>query len=706
MPRCVLRLTGLGCLLALGSLAVARSLAAQELPVFGTRVTVVTLPVFVTDKSGRAVAGLTAGDFEIEDQGTKVPLVAFQAVDASSPEPAAEAGMMVQAAARRQFLLLFDLTFSTPVGIMRARQAAIDFVRGSLAPSDLAAAATFSQAGIQVLVSFTTDRAQLARAISTLGVVDTQRLRDPLSLAYDLGLDRSGPGIGPPSDNRLDEYLRQMAQQQSRSEQTLYRQRVDGFLAGLGQLARALDAVEGRKQVVLLSAGFDSTVLGGAQGQEAADAAQAAADGRLWEVQSDRYFGDSVTRDSLDRLFQSLAATDTVIHTVDVGGLAAGGAVDQAVPGRLAPGRDTLAQFAANTGGRFIKDANDIRAGLVELLDASRHYYVLAFEPLEAGRKPGRLRKIEVRVRGSGLEVSHRKGYVIPDAKRDVVPEAGRLQAAETIAKGLSGGPIALRAVAVPYRDAKGDLSLPVVLEIDGRTLLGEGASNELSLEVFGYAFDGEGRIHDAVGLARTLDLGAVRSVLQAKGLQVLTSFAVTAGPVDLRFAVREKTTARGGSLRVRLEMPAFEAGKIVLSPPLAMDDPRTRLVMPAASRALPALAIPFRLADTPFTAEPLPLLRNGAELDVCVMAWGGEARYGGGPSYEIDAEILDPAGEARDLPLAGPPRVVQDADGLERYVLTLAPREVPAGRYALRVRFRDPATAATGRSEIAVQLE
>ena len=144
-----------------------------------------------------------------------------------------------------------------------------------------------------------------------------------------------------------------------------------------------LDAVQGRKQVILLSAGFDSTVLGGAQGQEAAEAAQAAADGRLWEVQSDRYFGDSVTRDSLDRLFRSLAATDTVIHTVDVGGLAAAGAVDQAVPGRLAPGRDTLAQFAANTGGRFIKDANDLRGGLVELLDASRHYYVLAFEPLE-----------------------------------------------------------------------------------------------------------------------------------------------------------------------------------------------------------------------------------------------------------------------------------------------------------------------------------
>jgi hypothetical protein len=61
---------------------------------------------------------------------------------------------------------------------------------------------------------------------------------------------------------------------------------------------------------------------------------------------------------------------------------------------------------------------------------------------------------------------------------------------------------------------------------------------------------------------------------------------------------------------------------------------------------------------------------------------------------------------EARGLPLAGPPRVVPDADGLERYVLTLAPKDIPAGRYALRVLFRDPATGASGRSEVAVQVE
>jgi hypothetical protein len=154
------------------------------------------------------------------------------------------------------------------------------------------------------------------------------------------------------------------------------------------------------------------------------------------------------------------------------------------------------------------------------------------------------------------------------------------------------------------------------------------------------------------------------------------------------------------------LEVPAFDEGELVLSPALAMDDPRTRLVLPAPSRALPNLDIPFRLEDTPFTAEPLPTLRNGAGREMCVMAWSGSARYGTESTFEITAELLDAAGAARAVSLGGPPRVVSDADGLQRYVLALTPKNVPAGRYALRVSFRDPETGETGRSEADVQLQ
>ena len=69
---------------------------------------------------------------------------------------------MVQAAARRQFLLLFDLMFSTPTGLMRAREAAIRFVSESFAPSRSRRRRRRSgRRASSVLVGFTTDRAQL-----------------------------------------------------------------------------------------------------------------------------------------------------------------------------------------------------------------------------------------------------------------------------------------------------------------------------------------------------------------------------------------------------------------------------------------------------------------------------------------------------------------------------------------------------------------
>ena len=305
-------------------------------------------------------------------------------------------------------------------------------------------------------------------------------------------------------------------------------------------------------------------------------------------------------------------------------------------------------------------------------------------------------------MRGDGLSVSHRRGYVIADPKREASPAQAALQAAEAIAKGLSGGPIALarRRRAVPGCQGR---PLAARDPADRRKGSASGAakSKQLGLEVFGYAFDGDGRVLDTVTVTPHVDLAAVRPVLEAKGFQVITSFAVPEGPVDLRFLVRETVVAARGLAAAAARDAGLRRRSASCSRrPWRMDDPRTRLVVPAPSRGLPALEIPFRLADAPFTAEPLPALANGSRRDVCVMAWGGAARDGGEPAYEIEAQLVDAAGGARELRLAGPARVVPDADGIERYVLGLAPAGFAAGRYLLRLDFVDPVSGEKARSE------
>ncbi len=680
----------------------------QGVPVFGTGVQVVAVPVFVTDKDGRAVPGLTQDDFELLDQGRRVPVVAFEAVDAGSPalaETGAGAGPLVQAAARRQFLLLFDLMFSSPTGIIRARDAALDFVREAVAPSDLVAAATFGHADLRVLVGLTTDRLQLTQAIQSLGLVETERLRDPLNLAWDLGIIDAvrpgGPGAGMGGGSKSSGYLIDLYRQNLRNERVQYSAQVGGYLGAMEQLGRLLANLQGRKQVVLFSGGFDPAVLLGADGAERQDILEARMEGRLWDVQSDRYLGDATARQKLDGLYGALAASDSVIHAIDVAGLAAGADIDQPLPA-VDQGRETLAQFALNTGGRFIKDTSDLGAGLRQILDATRYSYVLAFEPGEPARKKEKPRKLEVRVKREDLSASHRRSYLLPDygSRRDA--SVAQLQAAESIVKGLSGGPIALRVVAVPYRDAKGRTLLPVVLEADGASLTA-GAGSQLKLEVYGYALDGEGRIRDVLFLNPTVDLAKLGDRLRARGLQVITSFVLPAGPADLRFLVRDASSDRTGSLRVRLTVPSFEGDTLVVSPPLFVDDPQARVVLPTASRMNPQLEIPFRIRDAAFTPDALATIYRGGPQEVCLLAWRGSGEAASGP-LEVTAELVG-ATVASPLAFARSPRLARDADGFQRVAFTVEPVDLPDGPYALRVTLRDPRTASEAHSEVGVEV-
>jgi VWFA-related protein len=698
-----------GVLFGLAVLAASQSPAQprETPPVFGTDVQLVAVPVFVTDKDGRAVPGLGAQDFEVEDGGRSVPVAGFLAVDAAVAPgalPDETASPRLMAASRRQFLLLFDQSFSNAAGILKARKAALELLEQWPQPGDLVAAAKFGPGGVEVLVGFTPDRAQVARAVATMGSAEGVRLRDPLGLAYDLGFaPNDAPGKRgleiEGKEGKDPDFYRDMVLMLARSERTAYRQRVVSYVADLQRLAQLLDSVQGRKQVILLSGGFDQSLLMGAEGTEQADASRAVVEGRLWEVQGDRRFGDATARSTLDGLYEALARTDTVVHTVDVMGMVAGGGLDETGSVPRGSGRGTLAEFAGRSGGRFVREGNDIAAGLREVLDASRYYNVLAFEPADVKKKAGELRKLKVKVKRPGLQVSHRAGYTVPDLKAVSAPTA-QLQAAELIAKGISGGALRLRAVAVPYRSQQGAVSLPVLLEIEGESLLAGTGKQPLSLEIYGYALDATGRIQDAFGLTPTHDLEKLGPGLLKTGVQVLTAFRVQEGPVDLRFLVREPASGRTGSLRSASVVPSFRDGTSTLSPPLFMDDPRARLVIPTPSRANPDLQIPFRLADAAFTPQAAPVLRNGAATEICLMAYGGASAA----SSTVKAALIRDDGQAIPLEVEAT-RIVPDADRFRRIVVGMTPKGVPPGEYRLRLALLQPSGTEESHSELAVRV-
>ncbi len=232
----------------------------------------IEIPVNVVGKDGKPVAGLTAADFELYDDGRKQPIRAVEVIDLAAP-PANEAapGQDIQAlpaSARRLWLLVFDLSYGSMSGLLRAREGARDFVAKSMPARDLAAVGTLSvDTGWKLLVNFTGDRRQLSNAIDSLGMpaLGLQTL-DPLSFAFtDPSGTRGGLAGGSMSSNEgmVAEEARETQAIQRAGNDNLARARVTRLLTALGGVGRVLDSVRGRKHVVFFSEGFETRLLSG-----------------------------------------------------------------------------------------------------------------------------------------------------------------------------------------------------------------------------------------------------------------------------------------------------------------------------------------------------------------------------------------------------------------------------------------------------------
>src|SRR5436309_2224038 len=150
-----------------------------------TQVLSIEVPVQVV-RDGEPVRGLQAGDFQVWEGRRKLPLTGFEVLDLAAAGPAVTGRAAgVPAAARRHFLFLFDLAFSDPKSVVRARQAAAGLL-SQLQPTDLVAVATYSAVrGPQLVLGYTADRRQIGTALTSLGLPDLTHPVDPLRLVLE-----------------------------------------------------------------------------------------------------------------------------------------------------------------------------------------------------------------------------------------------------------------------------------------------------------------------------------------------------------------------------------------------------------------------------------------------------------------------------------------------------------------------------------------
>lgn len=659
--------------------------------VFGTDVALVQVPVFVSGRGGAAVPGLTPKDFVVEQDGRPVEIVSFRYIDTTAQESQDE--IKESSAARRRFVLLFDKSFTDPAGLSRAQKAAKEFVLGSLAESDLAAVATFDfLRGLRLIANFTEDRRVLEHAIHTLGTANLTKISDPLAIAADfqatdLVRERTNDSSETPQEV-LTGVLSVLVRQMQGAEEQSYKNRVRVLLDGLKELGLSLRRIPGRKQILYFSTGFNSTLLAGQDVTEQRRMSEAIVSGRIWEVDSTLRFGDASFRGEVDEALVSLTRSDSVVHAIDLSGLGKAEAYAQlppeAQPSRDASGRESLALIAAQTGGRFFKDANDLGPVLREMADLTSRYYVLGVQPRES-RPDGSFRKLRVRVKPKGLRLSHRPGFFERSGAVERPPTLQRqFEAAELlVSPGDAAAPrntLPFRVLIVPVPTDTERQSLGIVVQIP-RSSLGE---NVGGLEVFGYAIARSGDIEDHFAHFLRLE-AAVPAAGDLKGLSFAGRFDVPPGDYTLKF-LAQRPSGEASARFFEVTVPQRQASAGFLLPPLLAENPRGWVEVALKGRGEAGLPLKIEAGSGAILLRTDMSVRPGRRERLVLVAYDPETARDPAVDVDIRSVLSDHSGKRYPPGAILVERVLHDTDGRRSYVLGFTPENIPPGDYTLRI--------------------
>ncbi len=373
----------------------------------------VLIEAYVTDLRGRPLEGLTAENFVLQVDGKVAPIASVEYRElgpgsaTAGPGPAAGTGQgppePESPQASRRFVLYFEDDLSAPQGLTMARRAAAQFIGANLRPSDQVALVAHGRR-IRVLCDFTTDRAELRRALeASLG--DKERVSN---FAADL----------LQNERMLREAYRDIPVAGHSDVAVL---RVDSLIttfttADAVRVRDSFDAIRSVVESLVPWPGYKAVVY---MGDGIPENPAAYYLDRLHDIpalaSSPQLSSDVEVlnlRSEFKALVDAAGAGGVTVHTIDTAGIAA--ADSFGTPGssarRSASRRSsTLPTLALNTGG-IASTSNDPLKGLAEAEESSRAYYLIAYAP--EGPPDGRTHSVQLRVKKVSAHLTWRRQFV------------------------------------------------------------------------------------------------------------------------------------------------------------------------------------------------------------------------------------------------------------------------------------------------------
>jgi hypothetical protein len=356
---------------------------------------------------------------------------------------------------------------------------------------------------------------------------------------------------------------------------------------------------------------------------------------------------------------------------------------------RDAGGRESLALIAAETGGRFYKDANNLGPVLREMADMTSRYYVLGVQPRES-KPDGGFRKLKVQVKPKGLRVSHRPGFFERSNQVASTPSPvlqRQFEAAELLFshdqplrpdESLSFGVLILP---VPSDSEK--QSLGIMVQVPKAALAGAGP-----LEIYGYAMSTSGEVEDH--FAHFLRMDANAPVAEGKndwqGISFAGRFEVPPGAYTLKFLAQRPQTGESGMRFFEVQVPERQASRGFLLPPLFLDGSHGWSQVALKSGDLSGMPVDMQVGGIPFIPRTEIRVRPGRRERIVLIAYDPETAKDPAADIDIRSSLSDDSGKRFPPGAITVESVARSENGRRSYVLGFTPQDIPPGEYTLRM--------------------
>jgi VWFA-related protein len=535
----------------------------------------VLVRAIVRDANGRPVPGLRKEDFRLFDNGKPQTIDQFAVESSSSasaiarqapgkePEGQAASERAPANSTPRNFqALYFDDVQMKPEDIIHARDAADRYLAATLTAADRAGIFTSSGQGN---LDFTDDRSKLHEALFKLRYrpiipTDTQACpdigdyqayliveqRDPFAtaIATDEGFQCNCQGLTGPAAQSCESQVASNVEGEAARVLNEWETEFMAVLRGLEQVVRHTALLPGQRSVIFLSPGFLSYTL----------------EAQIAEI-AERALRSNVVLNTLDPrgLYVVIPGGDASQHIVvlpaNVGLM---GRKQQIILDGFSRAEEVLDNLAADTGGQFFHNSNDLDKGFRQIGTLSEVSYVLAFSPHNL-KFDGRFHKLKVSlVNPAQFTIQARRGYFAPKASEDAATKAKEeIEQAVYSQDELKELPVDVHTQFFKLNESDARLSVLTHLDMSSMRFRKEQDRNLNDLTFVTVLFDSDGKY--IMGKEKRVQFrlrDATLARLTQSGITLKTEFDLKAGTYMVRQIVRDSEAGQLSGVSRSVEIP------------------------------------------------------------------------------------------------------------------------------------------------------